>query len=124
MRHNRGIPTEEVLAEMRFSDPPIYYLVRAPKGRLSQQQAGNRAYCPSLGASASGVKVKLLSDEGELYMQTQSQDRSGKDWAMRKRRLERVLWIRAVPDTTSTTPSNKSTIAWCDTHRLLLNAQF
>jgi hypothetical protein len=24
---DRGIPTEEVLAEMRASDPPIYYLV-------------------------------------------------------------------------------------------------
>jgi hypothetical protein len=35
MRHNRGIPTEEVLAEMRSSDPPISYLVGTPKGRLS-----------------------------------------------------------------------------------------
>ena len=33
---DRGIPTEEVLAEMRASDPPVYYLVGTPKGRLSQ----------------------------------------------------------------------------------------
>src|SRR5712675_316213 len=33
---DRGIPTEEVLAEMRASDPPIYYLVGTPKGRLSK----------------------------------------------------------------------------------------
>jgi transposase len=33
---DRGIPTEEVLEEMRSSDPPIYYLVGTPKGRLGQ----------------------------------------------------------------------------------------
>src|SRR5258708_21880441 len=32
---DRGIPTEEVLAEMRASVPPIQYLVGTPKGRLS-----------------------------------------------------------------------------------------
>jgi transposase len=33
---DRGIPTEEVLAEMRRADPPICYLVGTPKGRLSK----------------------------------------------------------------------------------------
>ena len=33
---DRGIPTEEVLAEMRQSDPPVHYLVGTPKGRLTQ----------------------------------------------------------------------------------------
>jgi transposase len=33
---DRGVPTEEVLAEMRESDPPICYLVGTPKGRLSK----------------------------------------------------------------------------------------
>src|SRR6516225_10105503 len=33
---DRGIPTEEVLAEMRQADPPIYYLVGTPKGRLTK----------------------------------------------------------------------------------------
>ena len=32
---DRGIPTEEVLQEMRNSDPPIQYLVGTPKGRLT-----------------------------------------------------------------------------------------
>jgi hypothetical protein len=32
--HDRGIPTEAVLAEMRGSDPPVQYLVGTPKGRL------------------------------------------------------------------------------------------
>src|SRR6202000_2005879 len=31
---DRGIPTEEVLAQMRASDPPVQYLVGTPKGRL------------------------------------------------------------------------------------------
>ena len=33
---HRGIPTEEVLKEMRCSNPPVYYLVGTPKGRLSK----------------------------------------------------------------------------------------
>jgi transposase len=31
---DRGIPTEEVLTEMRQSVPPVRYLVGTPKGRL------------------------------------------------------------------------------------------
>jgi hypothetical protein len=33
---DRGIPTDEVLAEMRQADPPVSYLVGTPKGRLSK----------------------------------------------------------------------------------------
>jgi transposase len=36
---DRGIPTEEVLAEMRSSDPPVYYLVGTPKARLKKFEA-------------------------------------------------------------------------------------
>ncbi len=32
---DRGVPTEEVLAEMR-ADPPVHYLVGTPKGRLTR----------------------------------------------------------------------------------------
>ena len=35
---DRGIPTEEVLAEMRASDPPVHYLVGTPKGRLANSK--------------------------------------------------------------------------------------
>ena len=35
---DRGIPTEEVLEEMRKSDPPVHYLVGTPKGRLAQYE--------------------------------------------------------------------------------------
>ena len=37
---DRGIPTEEVLAEMRASEPPIQYLVGTPRGRLGQLEQG------------------------------------------------------------------------------------
>ena len=88
---DRGIPSEEVLAEMRASDPPIYYLVGTPKGRLSKLEA--ELITRPWEQVRPGVQVKLLSHEGELYVQTQSQDRIGKERAMRKRRL-RKLWDR------------------------------
>jgi len=88
---DRGIPSEEVLAEMRASDPPIYYLVGTPKGRLSKLEA--ELITRPWEQVRPGVEVKLLSHESELYVQTQSQDRIGKERAMRKRRL-RKLWDR------------------------------
>jgi hypothetical protein len=33
---DRGVPTEEVLAEMRAAEPPVHYLVGTPKGRLTR----------------------------------------------------------------------------------------
>ena len=33
---DRGIPTEEVLEQMRNADPPVHYLVGTPKGRLTR----------------------------------------------------------------------------------------
>src|SRR5246500_3082528 len=88
---DRGIPNEEVLAEMRASDPPIYYLVGTPKGRLSKLEA--ELITRPWEQVRPGVEVKLLSHKGELYVQTQSQDRIGKERAMRRRRL-RKLWDR------------------------------
>jgi transposase len=35
---DRGIPTEEVLQEMRTCDPPVQYLVGTPKGRLTRYE--------------------------------------------------------------------------------------
>jgi hypothetical protein len=83
MRHNRGIPTEEVLAEMRSSDPPIYYLVGTPKGRLSKLEADllERPWQ----SVRPGVEVKVLPQENELYLLAQIQDRLNKERAMRRR---------------------------------------
>jgi len=76
---------------MRASDPPIYYLVGTPKARLSKLEA--ELITRPWEQVRPGVEVKLLCQEGELYVQTQSQDRVGKERAIRKRRL-RKLWDR------------------------------
>jgi transposase len=88
---DRGIPTEEVLKEMRESDPPIYYLVGTPKGRLTQyeQALTEKPWCKV----REGVDVKLLPQEGEVYVLAQSRDRIHKERAMRRRQLKK-LWAR------------------------------
>ena len=67
---DRGIPTEEVLTEMRQSDPPVYYLVGTPKGRLSQLE--QKLLALPFAAVRSGVEVKLLAQEQELYVLAKS----------------------------------------------------
>jgi hypothetical protein len=88
---DRGIPTEEVLAEMRASDPPVRYLVGTPKGRLSRLEK-RLAEKPWAEARA-GVEVKLLLEDGEVYVLAQSVDRVAKERAMRRRQLK-WLWKR------------------------------
>ncbi len=86
---DRGIPTEEVLAEMRASDPPISYIVGTPKGRLSKLEA---ELCERPWQQIrEGVEVKLLPREGELYVYAKSRDRVHKERAMRRRRLRELL---------------------------------
>jgi len=88
---DRGIPTEAVLQEMRRSDPPIFYLVGTPKGRLSrlEEQLTGLPWQKV----REGVEVKLLPEEGELYVLAQSRDRVNKERAMRRRQLK-ALWKR------------------------------
>ena len=88
---DRGIPTEEVLSEMRQSDPPIHYLVGTPKGRLSQLEA-DLLNLPWQKVR-SGVEVKLLPQEQELYVLAQSHDRVNKERSMRRRQFK-ALWKR------------------------------
>jgi transposase len=88
---DRGIPTEEVLAEMRSRDPPVQYLVGTPKGRLTryEQQLLDKPWHEA----RPGVQVKLLPQDGELYVLAQSADRVWKERAIRRRRLK-WLWAR------------------------------
>jgi transposase len=79
---DRGIPTEEVLNEMRHSDPSVSYLVGTPKGRLSQLE--QQLLGLPWQAVRPGVKVKLLSQEQELYVLAESHDRINKERAMRR----------------------------------------
>ena len=86
---DRGIPTEEVLAEMRASDPPVSYLVGAPRARWKQFQAEFEKL--SWQELREGIEVKLLAHGEELYVLVQSQDRRAKEVAMRRRKLARLL---------------------------------
>ena len=88
---DRGIPTEEVLAEMRAADPPVHYLVGTPKGRLSKLEAEllERPWQEA----REGVQVKLLPRTGELYVLARSKERVSKERAMRRRQLKK-LWGR------------------------------
>jgi transposase len=88
---DRGIPTEEVLSEMRHSDPPVYYLVGTPKGRLSQLE--QKLLALPFTTVRAGIEVKLLAQEQELYVLAKSHPRIDKERAMRRRQL-RALFKR------------------------------
>ncbi|HLK81113.1 MAG TPA: IS1634 family transposase [Xanthobacteraceae bacterium] len=88
---DRGVPTEEVLAEMRASDPPVQYVVGTPKGRLTRLERDLLA--KPWQQARPGVDVKLLPRDGELYVFAQSRDRVAKERAMRRRQLK-WLWRR------------------------------
>jgi transposase len=86
---DRGIPTEAHLEEMRRRG--AQYLVGTPKGRLTalEQQL---AVLPWKQARAQ-VQVKLLPQDGDLYVFVESAARIGKERSMRRRKLK-WLWKR------------------------------
>lgn len=88
---DRGIPTEAVLQEMRASDPPVHYLVGTPKGRLNrlEQLIATKSWT----TARKGVKVKLIPEDGELYVFAESVDRIAKERSIRQRQLK-WLWAR------------------------------
>jgi len=88
---DRGIPTEDVLTEMRECDPPVHYLVGTPKGRLGKLEA--ELLPLDWQKAREGVEVKLLPRTGELYVLARSRDRVAKERAMRRRELKK-LWAR------------------------------
>jgi transposase len=96
---DRGVPTEEVLAQMRASDPPVQYLVGTPKGRLTrlEQALLERPWR----TARPGVQVKLLAQDGELYVFAESRDRVAKERSMRRRQLK-WLWARLAKLSTMT----------------------
>ena len=86
---DRGIPTEEVLAEMRASTPPVHYLVGTPKARLGKLEAELAKH--PWKQVRENVEVKLLSQDKELYVFAQSRARIDKERAMRRRTLRKLL---------------------------------
>jgi hypothetical protein len=79
---DRGVPTDEVLAEMRAADPPVHYLVGTPKGRLTRLE--KHLVAQPWQEARPGVQVKLLPQQGELYVLAQSRDRVAKSLPRRR----------------------------------------
>ena len=86
---DRGIPTEEVLAEMRASQTAIHYLVGTPRGRLTKLEKALAAK-PWEDVRES-VRVKLIEQGEETYVFARSQARRDKEQAMRRRRLRKLI---------------------------------
>src|SRR5438874_12670004 len=76
---------------MRSAYPPVHYLVGTPKGRLTRLE--KHLIAQPWQQARPGVQVKLLPQEGELYVLAQSRDRVAKERAIRRRQLKR-LWAR------------------------------
>jgi transposase len=86
---DRGIPTEATLEQMR--ERGVDYLVGTPKGRLTKLEQA-LVELPWTEARES-VSVKVLEQDGELYVYVESKDRVAKERSMRRRKLKR-LWAR------------------------------
>src|SRR3954466_2301734 len=86
---DRGVPTEAVLAEMRAAETPTYYLVGTPRGRLSQLEKDFLA--KPWAEVREAVQVKLVEQDGELYILARSGARRGKEQAMRRGRLKKLV---------------------------------
>jgi transposase len=86
---DRGIPSEEILREMRDPTREIFYLVGTPKGKI-QQYEKKWLDLPWQKVRES-VEVKLFEQEGELYVLAKSKGRQAKETAMRRKRLARLF---------------------------------
>ncbi len=84
---DRGIPTEESLAQMRRMGAS--YLVGTPKGRLSKLEQGFLSQ--PWQRVRDGVEVKRLDGDEDTYVLAQSTARIGKERGMRRRRLRRYV---------------------------------
>ena len=62
---DRGIPTEEVLQEMRESEFPVRYLVGTPRGHLTRYEAALSS--EPWDTVRENVRVKFLSKDKEMY---------------------------------------------------------
>jgi hypothetical protein len=86
---DRGIPTEEVLAEMRAADPPICYLVGTPRARVRQTRTQWEALAWQ--KIKDTVEVKLFREGEELFVVAKSGGRQAKETAMRRKKLATLL---------------------------------
>ena len=86
---DRGIPTEEMLQEMRDPAREIFYLVGTAKGKIQQYE--KKWLDLPWQQVRDSVDVKLFEQDGELYVLAKSEGRRAKETAMRRKRLARLL---------------------------------
>jgi hypothetical protein len=86
---DRGIPSEEVLEEMRQPGREMFYLVGTPRGKI-QQYEKQWLKLPWQKVRES-VEVKLFAEDGELYVWAKSAGRRAQERAIRRRKLARLL---------------------------------
>jgi transposase len=86
---DRGIPTEDALAQMRAEGAS--YLVGTPRGRLNQLE--DQLLAQPWKQVQSQIEVKLARAGEDLYVLTRSGGRRDKEQAMRRRKLKK-LWKR------------------------------
>ena len=86
---DRGIPTEELLEEMRTSDREIFYLVGTPRSKVRQYE--KKWLDLPWQKVRESVDVKLFTEDGELYVLAKSEGRHAKERAMRRKKLARLL---------------------------------
>jgi transposase len=92
---DRGIPTEEILKEMREPERQIVYLVGTPKGKIKQYE--KKWLDLPWQKVRESVEVKLFEANEELFVLAKSEGRRAKETAMRRKRLARLLWkLRAM----------------------------
>ena len=86
---DRGIPTEEMLQEMRSSDREIFYLVGTPRSKVRQYE--KKWLDLPWQKVRESVEVKVFAEAGELYVLAKSEGRRAKERAMRRKKLARLL---------------------------------
>jgi transposase len=86
---DRGIPSEEILQEMRDPAREIFYLVGTAKGKIQQYE--KKWLDLPWQKVRDSVDVKLFEQDGELYVLAKSEGRRAKETAMRRKRLARLL---------------------------------
>ena len=88
---DRGIPTEDTIKKMRKSESRIKYLIGTPKGKLTNLE---KEFLDKPWEQArQDVRVKLLEEDGELYVLVESEGRTNKERSIRRRKLKK-LWNR------------------------------
>lgn len=84
---DRGVPTEQDLTRMRAEG--IGYLVGTPKALLDRlaQALVDQPWA----AVHPGMQVKMVEEDGDLYVLAQSEDRRKKERAIRRRKLKALV---------------------------------